>query len=71
MKQQTPKEKFKTSVGGQALIEGVMMRGPKKMAMAVRQPDGEMYIETKELTTHSWQKWPLVRGCLLYTSRCV
>ena len=71
MKQQTPKEKFKTSVGGQALIEGVMMRGPKKMAMAVRQPDGEMYIETKELTTHSWQKWPLVRGVCSFVDSLV
>ena len=31
---------FKTSVGGQALMEGVMMRGPKAMCIAVRRPDG-------------------------------
>ena len=31
----------KLSVGGQAVIEGVMMRGPHKVAVAVRQPDGE------------------------------
>ena len=53
---------FKTSVGGQALIEGIMMRGPEKMAMAVRKPDGSIYIEEKPLQTHAWQKWPLVRG---------
>ena len=40
------KEKcFKTSIGGQALIEGVMMRGPEKTAMAVRNPEGEIVIE--------------------------
>lgn len=38
------KKYHKTSVGGQALIEGVMMRGPKGSAMAVRLPNGE--IET-------------------------
>ena len=31
----------KTSIGGQALIEGIMMRGPKRSAMAVRNPEGE------------------------------
>ena len=36
------KEKMKTSIGGQAVIEGVMMRGPEKTAMAVRKPDGEI-----------------------------
>ena len=39
------KERFKTSVGGQALMEGIMMRGPKKICCAVRKPDGT--IETK------------------------
>ena len=35
----------KTSIGGQALIEGIMMKGPKKISMAVRNPQGEMVIE--------------------------
>lgn len=39
------KEVIKTKVGGQALIEGVMMLGPKKGCMAVRQPDREIYTE--------------------------
>ena len=42
---QPKKERFKTSVGGQALMEGIMMRGPKQMCCAVRKPDGT--IETK------------------------
>ena len=35
----------KTSIGGQALMEGIMMRGPKESAMAVRNPQGEIVVE--------------------------
>lgn len=38
----------KTSIGGQAVIEGVMMRGPKKVAIAVRKPDGEIEVDVKD-----------------------
>ena len=38
-----------TSIGGQAVIEGVMMRGKKIYAMAVRNPEGEIVIEKKEV----------------------
>ena len=37
---QEPKEQFKTSIGGQALIEGILMRGPEKDAIVVRWADG-------------------------------
>lgn len=42
-----PREKIKciTSIGGQALIEGIMMRGPEKTVMAVRQPEGNITLE--------------------------
>ena len=36
---------FKTMCGGQALIEGIMMRGPKKQAVVVRKPDGELDVQ--------------------------
>ena len=55
----------KTSIGGQALLEGIMMRGPHKSAMAVRRPDGEMVIEVTELKSANrkgFLKWPIVRG---------
>ena len=55
----------KTSIGGQALIEGIMMRGPKISAMAVRNPKGEMVVEEWENTTTKrpkFCKWPLIRG---------
>lgn len=38
-------EKKKTSIGGQALLEGIMMRGPQRTAMAVRNPQGEIVLE--------------------------
>lgn len=55
----------KTSIGGQALIEGIMMRGPKISAMAVRNPQGEMVVE--EWETYSKPipkvcKLPIIRG---------
>ena len=39
----------KTSIGGQALIEGIMMRGPGKMATAVRKTDGEIVTKVEDL----------------------
>jgi uncharacterized protein YqhQ len=40
------------SYGGQAVMEGVMMRGSKAMAVAVRQPDGEIVLHTEDLNPH-------------------
>ena len=55
----------KTSIGGQALIEGIMMRGPEKSAMAVRNTDGEIVLEeceTKGKDRSKFCKLPFVRG---------
>lgn len=55
----------KTSIGGQALIEGIMMRGPKMTAMAVRNPKGEIVLEkweTEVSTKKGVRKIPFVRG---------
>ncbi|WP_370829184.1 DUF1385 domain-containing protein [Fournierella massiliensis] len=57
-----PKECFKTSVGGQALMEGIMMRGPQKICVAVRKPDGEIDLTMEDVKHHKWQKIPFVRG---------
>ena len=57
-----PEEKFRTSVGGQALMEGIMMRGPKKICCAVRRPDGTIALSESEVRTHWYNKIPLVRG---------
>ena len=57
----------KTHVGGQALIEGIMMRGRYNWAVAVREPDGGIYVEEHDLASgaegNGWMYWPLVRGC--------
>ena len=57
-----PTEKFRTSVGGQALMEGIMMRGPKLIACAVRRPDGTIDLTSEPVTTRWYNKVPLVRG---------
>lgn len=58
---------LKTHVGGQALIEGIMMRGRYNWAVAVREPSGDIYIEEHDLASgrnkNGWMYWPLVRGC--------
>lgn len=60
----------KTLIGGQALIEGVMMKGVSKGAMAVRKPDGELYVEEWELPEKKWyNKAPFVRGCVNFVSQ--
>ena len=55
-----PKE-FRTSVGGQALMEGIMMRGPEKICCAVRKPDGTIDLTYDTVTTRSYNKVPLLR----------
>ena len=63
-KKQQPKEKFKTMIGGQALIEGIMMRGPKKDAIVVRQ-NGQLHVTVKDrkmVSQKSIWNWPLLRG---------
>ena len=58
----------KTTIGGQALIEGVMMVGPSRTAMAVRKGDGTIYVEEikqSERTTY-FEKVPFVRGCIRF-----
>ena len=55
-----------TYIGGQAVIEGIMMRGKTAMATAVRDPNGEIQLESERLLPPSkqskWKKLPFVRG---------
>ncbi len=67
MSKKCEKKIHKTSIGGQAVIEGVMMRGPQKIATAVRKPDGEIEIEEKLLgkaRKNKFLKLPIIRGCV-------
>lgn len=63
-------EKFKTSIGGQALIEGILMRGPEKDAVVVRGKDGitTEVTERKLPKEGSPAKWPLLRGVYNFIS---
>ena len=59
----------KTSIGGQALIEGIMMRGPKKTALAVRNTSGEIVVEdfeTKGANRPKICRLPIIRGIFGY-----
>ena len=69
----------KTSIGGQALIEGIMMRGPKKSAMAVRNPQGEIVLEKwdnepenkKKTIIDDLKKTPIIRGVFNFASAMI
>ena len=55
----------KTNIGGQALIEGIMMKGPDKIATAVRKPDGEITVRQKDIQPmfkNRLFKLPVIRG---------
>jgi uncharacterized protein YqhQ len=57
-----------TLVGGQAVLEGVMMRSPHAWGIAVRKPSGEMVTHSEPLERpseqHKWMGWPVVRGVM-------
>ncbi len=59
-----------TSVGGQALIEGIMMKGKNKTAMAVRTPSGEIDVEQMNFKSIKDKcvvfKWPVIRGIVAF-----
>jgi len=60
------KKEHMTSIGGSAVMEGVMMRGPKEIATAVRKPDGEIALDKRAVsslvTKYHVNKIPVVRG---------
>ena len=65
---------FRTSIGGQALIEGILMRGPKKQAIVCRTEDGlvekvdELHLLREK---YPFFGWPLVRGCVTFLDSMV
>ena len=68
------KEKKITSIGGQAIIEGVMMRGPHKTAMAVRKPAKEIVCKVDENGTKKRNiilRFPIIRGCINFVESLV
>lgn len=66
------KDACPTSIGGQAVMEGIMMRGPERSAIAVRIPDGRIHMRTtpnKKLG--KWAKIPLLRGVVSFVTSLV
>lgn len=65
----------KTSIGGQAVLEGVMMRGPKEIATAIRKSDGEILIDKKPvssiITRFKFLKLPILRGVVNFIESMV
>lgn len=61
-----------TKVGGQAILEGLMMRGSRALAIAVRKPDGNIHLTVEPLAGKSnWAKIPVVRGVYAFISSLV
>lgn len=75
MKKEKDKKVKKTSVGGQAVMEGVMMRGRSAMATAVRDADGIIRVESVRITPPEKQKkilrFPIIRGVVSFVSSFV
>ena len=65
---------FRTSIGGQALIEGILMRGPEKQAIVVRSPEG-LVTRVEELTLvkdkYPILGWPILRGVVTFLDSMV
>lgn len=67
MKNATP-----TRIGGQAVMEGIMMRGSDRTAVVVRMPDNSLHIKTEKLKPRSrWMKIPIIRGVVAFVSSLV
>lgn len=61
-----------TKVGGQAVLEGIMMKGEDRTAVVVRQPDGTLYLHEEKLKARSrWYKIPILRGILIFIDSLV
>ena len=66
---------FKTSIGGQALMEGILMRGPDKEAIVVRKPDGTLEEKVESITSpkdkFSPFGWPIIRGSVNFVDTMI
>lgn len=64
------KKEHMTSIGGSAVMEGVMMKGPKEIATAVRKPDGEIELDKRAVsslvTKYHVNKIPIIRGVFAF-----
>ncbi len=69
------KKKFRSAIGGQAVLEGVMMRGESSMATAVRDETGEIQVESSRFTPlkqkSRWKRLPFIRGVINFVASMV
>lgn len=66
------KDACPTKMGGQAVMEGIMMRGEKKTALAMRLPTGEIRVDMMETHQPSkWMKYPIIRGVVAFVDSLV
>lgn len=66
------KDACPTPVGGQAVMEGIMMRGEERTAVAVRLPDGRIHMKTQpNKGKGKWSRIPIVRGVIAFVSSLV
>lgn len=66
------KDACPTSIGGQAIMEGIMMRGPKRSAIAIRLPDGKIHMKTQPtMEVSKWGKIPMIRGVINFVASLV
>lgn len=69
------KKKFRSAIGGQAVLEGVMMRGEGSMATAVRDETGEIQVESSRFTPlkqkSKWKRLPFIRGVINFVASMV
>lgn len=61
-----------TKIGGQAILEGIMMRGADRTATCIRFPNGDLYMKTERLPKPSkWMKLPIIRGVVSFVNSLV
>ena len=61
------KDACPTSIGGQAVLDGVMMKGPDRLAVTIRRPDGRLHIRTTPLKkSNKLRKIPILRGVFVF-----
>jgi uncharacterized protein YqhQ len=66
------KDACPTKIGGQAVMEGIMMKGEDRTAVVVRRPDESLYIKTEKLKERGkWYKAPIIRGILIFVDSLV
>ena len=69
------KKKFRSAIGGQAVLEGVMMRGERSMATAVRDENGNIQVESSRFTPASqkskWKRLPFIRGVINFVNSMI